>query len=201
MTTPGRLAAEDLELLADLVAERVLERMGAPSPPAAVSIDAAEVARRYGVTAAWVREHADQLGAIRLGDGPRPRLRFDADTVAAAMTSGQADRRPAASEAPAPTPHRRRRRSRRTGTGVELLPIRGTGGAPRAAGVQSGGPIKSGPGAAGTARGLAPEAEAPAQSARYPAGSAGRRSPDAAPPEEGAEMAPTIRATRRARAG
>lgn len=29
----------------------------------------------------WVYEHADELGAIRLGRGPKARLRFDVETV------------------------------------------------------------------------------------------------------------------------
>lgn len=40
-------------------------------------ISAAEVARRLGRSPDWVYAHADELGAIRLGDGPRPRLWFD----------------------------------------------------------------------------------------------------------------------------
>jgi hypothetical protein len=45
-------------------------------------ISAAEVSRRWGVGRRWVYNHADQLGARRLGSGPRPRLRFDAAEVA-----------------------------------------------------------------------------------------------------------------------
>jgi hypothetical protein len=196
-----RLAAEDLELLADLVAQRVLERLDPTTSVPSVTLDAAAIARRYGVTAAWVREHADRLGAMRLGDGPRPRLRFDVERVAAAMASGQVNRRPDEPESGAAPSSSRRRRRRRTGTGVELLPIRGAGGP---AGVESGRPIKSGPGAAGTARGLAPEGQAPARHARYPARAAERSSHGAAPSAlrpEGADMAPTTRAIRgRARA-
>ena len=40
-------------------------------------MDAGQLARHLGLTRAWVYEHAQQLGAIQLGDGPRPRLRFD----------------------------------------------------------------------------------------------------------------------------
>lgn len=50
-------------------------------------IDAAGVAERFGVSADWVRENAARLGAIRLGDGPRPRLRFDPGKVAEALTA------------------------------------------------------------------------------------------------------------------
>jgi len=40
-------------------------------------LDARQVAMVLGVTPEWVYAHADELGAIRLGDGGRPRLRFD----------------------------------------------------------------------------------------------------------------------------
>jgi predicted DNA-binding transcriptional regulator AlpA len=39
-------------------------------------LDAQEVARRLGVSREWVYEHAEELGASRIGTGPRPRLRF-----------------------------------------------------------------------------------------------------------------------------
>ena len=42
-------------------------------------VDAAALARHLGVARSFVYDHADRLGAIRLGDGPRPRLRFDVD--------------------------------------------------------------------------------------------------------------------------
>jgi hypothetical protein len=45
-------------------------------------ISAAEVAELWGVERDWVYEHADRLGARRLGAGKRPRLRFDPDEVA-----------------------------------------------------------------------------------------------------------------------
>jgi hypothetical protein len=180
---------------------RVLELLeGRPGTPASVTVDAGEVARRYGVTAAWVREHADQLGAIRLGNGPKPRLRFDPETVAAAMTVCQEGRRPTASETPAPPPLRRRRRAARTGTGAELLPIRGAGGGRSGAGVKSSRPSTGGPAGAPTPPAPAPAVDAPVQRGRYPAGVADRPH-DAAAPERGADMAPTARATRRARAG
>jgi hypothetical protein len=45
-------------------------------------LTAAEVAVAFHVTRGWVYAHADELGAIRLGEGPRPRLRFDPAVVA-----------------------------------------------------------------------------------------------------------------------
>lgn len=42
---------------------------------------ARQVADRYAVTRDFVYAHANELGGIRLGAGPRPRLRFDPATV------------------------------------------------------------------------------------------------------------------------
>lgn len=42
---------------------------------------ARQVADHYAVTREFVYAHANELGGIRLGTGPRPRLRFDPATV------------------------------------------------------------------------------------------------------------------------
>ena len=39
-------------------------------------LDAQEVAQRLKMSRDWVYEHAEELGASRIGSGPRPRLRF-----------------------------------------------------------------------------------------------------------------------------
>lgn len=44
-------------------------------------LTAAEVAERFGVTRDWVYQHAEDLGALRLGEGDRPRLRFELTMV------------------------------------------------------------------------------------------------------------------------
>jgi hypothetical protein len=45
-------------------------------------LDAQEVAERLvGVSREWVYEHADELGARRMGSGRRPRLRFPAQSL------------------------------------------------------------------------------------------------------------------------
>jgi len=66
----------------------------------------AQVAREYGVHPSWVYAHQRELGAIRVGTGPKPRLRFDPAAVARAC--------PALTTTPAPTPSGRRRRRRLT---------------------------------------------------------------------------------------
>ena len=67
--------------LSDAVVARVIEVMRTegviPQPRAARAwLDAGEVARHLGVSREWVYEHVDELGASRIGNGPRPRLRF-----------------------------------------------------------------------------------------------------------------------------
>lgn len=69
----------------DAIAERVAELLRDDDAPAAHRlVSAAEIARELNVGRQWVYEHADELGARRLGDGPRARLRFDLETVRAA---------------------------------------------------------------------------------------------------------------------
>lgn len=108
MTEPITLSPECVEAIADAVAERL--RGSAPSPDL---IDAAEAARRLGVSRDYVYEHADALGAIRIGTGPRARLRFDPACIATA---------PSEQTPPPPAPARKQRR-RRSRPGAELLPV------------------------------------------------------------------------------
>src|SRR3954469_678400 len=65
----------------EAIARRVAELAGAYQDVGAGLLTAREVAARFGVSRAWVYEHAEQLGAIRLGTGKRARLRFDARVV------------------------------------------------------------------------------------------------------------------------
>jgi hypothetical protein len=44
-------------------------------------LTAGQLAARLGVTAQWVYDHQNELGAIKLGSGRKPRLRFPADTT------------------------------------------------------------------------------------------------------------------------
>jgi len=69
--------------LIDPIARRVVEVLHEqglvqPRPKANAWLDAAELAAQLGVTRTWVYQHADELGARRIGNGPRPRLRFPA---------------------------------------------------------------------------------------------------------------------------
>jgi hypothetical protein len=75
-----RLDPESIEALA----LRLAELLGAAEerPRRRELISAEEIARWWGVGRRWVYDHADELGARRLGAGSRPRLRFDPDEVA-----------------------------------------------------------------------------------------------------------------------
>jgi len=106
---------EQAMVLSDADIEAVATRVAAllrTDQFSAELVDATEIARRFGVSRDFVYGHADDLGAVRLGDGPRARLRFDPAKV------GRALRKPP--EKPAPQPRRRR-----TQRNSSLLPVRG----------------------------------------------------------------------------
>jgi hypothetical protein len=74
-----RLDPESIEALARRLAELL---GGAQARSRKQLISAEEVSRWWGVSRRWVYDHAERLGARRLGTGDRPRLRFDPDEVA-----------------------------------------------------------------------------------------------------------------------
>lgn len=110
--------------LAEMVARRVVELLQERWAPGAL-MDAAEVGVRYGVERSWVYEHADELGAVRLGDGPRARLRFDPRRVEEAIAARTRHRGSQVDESPAKAQVSSRRRKARRGSSAQLLPIRG----------------------------------------------------------------------------
>lgn len=74
-----RLDPQTIEAVARRVVE-LLERRGLSSRTELV--DAAELARRLGIERSWVYTHAIELGAVKLGSGRKPRLRFDPEIAA-----------------------------------------------------------------------------------------------------------------------
>jgi hypothetical protein len=110
MTTAVHLDTESVKAIAHRVAEILRGE-----DVAAELVDAAEIARRCNLSRDYVYSNAERLGAVKLGDGPRARLRFDPATVAERL-SAQPDSAPT----PAPTRRPRRRQSR-----GDLLPVRG----------------------------------------------------------------------------
>jgi hypothetical protein len=94
--------------LVEAIAARVVEL--SREAPTLMTVD--EVAAMLQVRPEWVYEHADELGAYRLGSGTKGRLRFDRHRVLGRLE--------------APTVKRERRpRKQRPGASrpVELLPI------------------------------------------------------------------------------
>lgn len=88
LRTSMRLDHADIEQIARQVAELIAATQAGPSGQ---FVDAAELAALLGVERDWVYEHANALGAIRLG-GPRGRLRFDLRRVQDAWPSPKPDR-------------------------------------------------------------------------------------------------------------
>jgi hypothetical protein len=88
-TQPGstlvRLDPSTVERLALRTAELLADRLEKASTPAGQQLPdlltAAEVSAWWGVHRGWVYEHASELGAIRIGSGQRPTLRFDAEQI------------------------------------------------------------------------------------------------------------------------
>jgi hypothetical protein len=107
------LAAAIAPIVALEVAREVIGRIGAKREREL--LDASELARVLGVERDWIYEHQDQLGAIRLGNGRRPRLRFELTRAVEALDELAAARgqRLGGVQAGVPVPRRRRTGGRR----------------------------------------------------------------------------------------
>jgi hypothetical protein len=87
-------------------------------------VDAGELARRFGIERSWVYSHAIELGAVKLGNGTKPRLRFDPEVAARVLR--RVDGKPVA-DPPARSGKRAGQPPRRAASDIRLLPIRGEG--------------------------------------------------------------------------
>jgi hypothetical protein len=124
---PADYDDDALDRLADLLVDRLAARLGGLIPERVEPlVDAVEIARLFGRTRSWVYEHAGELGAVRLGSGPRPRLGFSLGRVAAHFEQAS-EPTPLAVPRSAPPRRARRRRADRTASGAELLRVRGNG--------------------------------------------------------------------------
>jgi hypothetical protein len=75
---------------AELIARRVVDALREEEWPATRGLlKADEAARLLGVEVDWVREHRVALGAVKLGDGPRARLRFPREAIDAYLAARQ----------------------------------------------------------------------------------------------------------------
>ena len=87
-TRPREQVEATVEDIAHRVAELVNDRIRAPFR----LLDTKAIAIMLAVSEEWVREHAAELGAVRVGDGPKGALRFDAARVRAALERRRLDR-------------------------------------------------------------------------------------------------------------
>ena len=114
------LTAGDVEAIADAIAQKVLVVVSARSTSFA-RLDARELAHELRVSVDYVYAHSTALGAMRLGSGPKRRIRFDLDRARQAVEAPARPRGrrrpPVVSDAPLdhgwrfPGPPRSRRRS------------------------------------------------------------------------------------------
>ena len=102
-----------------------LELLGrAAAAPSSPMLDVFAVSVHLGVETSYVYGRAAELGACRLGSGPKARLRFSLEGVDRAV-SCSAGRESTPTESGVVERRATRQRQRRLGTGVDLLPIRG----------------------------------------------------------------------------
>jgi hypothetical protein len=118
-------------LLAEVIAERAADLLHA-TPPHGHLVDARRLAGEFGVDRSWIYAHADELGAIRLGDGSKPRLRFDLDAARETFTcyaskQSQGSNVNAGAESVVPAAGRRRRLPNRLPEPGSVLAVRSHG--------------------------------------------------------------------------
>lgn len=108
----------------EALAEAVTRHLAAASgPPTARLLQTRELAAALGRTPGWVRSHASELGAIRLGEGPKPRLLFELEVARERLASCSAPRESSGSQTGMQKPSSRRGTRRAMGTSAELLPV------------------------------------------------------------------------------
>ncbi len=115
-----KLDPQAVEAIARRVVE-ILERRGLQGREL---VDAAELARRFGIERSWVYSHAIELGAVKLGSGPKPRLRFDPQIAARVLRRVGEE---SAADPPARSGKRAGQPPRDRRSEVSLLPIKGPG--------------------------------------------------------------------------
>jgi hypothetical protein len=108
----------------EAIARRVVELLERRGLQRRELVDAAELARRFGIERSWVYSHAIELGAVKLGDGPKPRLRFDPQIAARVLRRVGEE---SAADPPARSGERAGQPSASGGSRVRLLPIRSRG--------------------------------------------------------------------------
>lgn len=112
-------------VLVEAIARRVVELLDERERAAGL-VDAATVAQVLGVSRDYVYEHREELGAITVGDGVRPRLRFDLQQARAAGTACVGHENSEAADPPPAKRNPRRRSNAATRSGSGWLPIKGS---------------------------------------------------------------------------
>jgi len=102
---------------------------GTPSVDRTPLVDAATLAAELGVSRDWVYEHASELRAMRLGAGPKARLRFDPIAARVALSCYGSERSQpsiasAGAEIERPQPRQRRSLTAGRPQPGSILPIR-----------------------------------------------------------------------------
>jgi len=116
------LAPATIEAIARRVASLLAEHEAQPADESLLT--ATQLARTLAVSRSYVYEHAARLGAIPVGTGSRPRLRFNLDAARTAYTRAtNDDALPTSGPTPEPT-RRRQRRTRSADTG-SILSVKG----------------------------------------------------------------------------
>ena len=90
------LEPDDIEVIAERAAQRVVQLLER-RPSAFQLLEPKQLAMALNVSLDYVYAHAADLGAMRLGDAPKARLRFDLHTAEPAM---RGRRQPIARSAP-----------------------------------------------------------------------------------------------------
>jgi hypothetical protein len=78
------LSDSDVEAIAEATAVKLAEIVSG-TPGTFALVDARQLARDLGVSLDYVYAHATELGAMRLGSGPKARIRFDLDRARQAL--------------------------------------------------------------------------------------------------------------------
>ena len=78
------LTSRDVEAIAEATARKIIEIAREPAKTFGL-VDARELAGELGVSPHYVYAHAPELGAMRLGLGPKARIRFDLDRARQAL--------------------------------------------------------------------------------------------------------------------
>jgi hypothetical protein len=112
------LTDADVTAIADAVVERMAGRASTPE-----LVDVATIARRFGLSTAYVYDHAAELGAVRIGGGTRPRLRFDPSVVAERIGTPCSASSTSQSRKPASRAKPRRTGAAKGQNGPRVLPI------------------------------------------------------------------------------